>query len=307
MKTKMFLFVATIAMIMTSCGSSKKSQNDQMMMMMMQMMQQQQQNQSQPIQNATQYTTQQGQQVQLLDPSTMQSNMTPCERLAREGWMAGKLRGYGTGRSRNINAAMNQAILNARNDMAASINALVQSYMQDYNEDLQQDDSYSNAQAFTMIQEQVVKEMVQGSLVVFQDKRVENGIYYYEACVQLEKDFVETAVMSDATKKGIRLDAEKFREKAQNAWDRMTVERAGENPALTNYQNQQQQQQLDMQQQQINMQQQQHNMNMEQQQMQMQQQQQQHNQNMQQQRMDMRQQQQQHNNNMEQQYMNLRY
>ena len=37
MKTKMFLFVAIIATIMTSCGSSKKSQNDQMMMMMMQM------------------------------------------------------------------------------------------------------------------------------------------------------------------------------------------------------------------------------------------------------------------------------
>ncbi|MBO7267069.1 MAG: hypothetical protein J6V12_04835 [Bacteroidaceae bacterium] len=59
MKTKMFLFVATIAMIMTSCGSSKKSQNDQMMMMMMQMMQQQQnqggqqQQQQQPAQAAS--------------------------------------------------------------------------------------------------------------------------------------------------------------------------------------------------------------------------------------------------------------
>lgn len=52
MKTKMFLLVVAIVMVMASCGTSKQSQSDLMMMQMMQMMMQnqggQQQQQQQP-------------------------------------------------------------------------------------------------------------------------------------------------------------------------------------------------------------------------------------------------------------------
>ena len=296
MKTKMFLFVAIIAMIMTSCGSSKKSQNDQMMMMMMQMMQQQQQYQGQQ------------QQAQLLDPNTMESNITPCERLARQGWQAGKLRGYGSGVSGNRDMARNRATLSARNEIASQMRTWIRSFMKDYNEDIDVNEASSNEQKFSAIQESVVDEVLQGSVIIFDDVKKEgSNRYFYEVCVELDPKSVINAVLNESALNGVRLNAEKLTEKAEARWNENAVKKAGYDPAVANYQNEQQQQQLNMQQQQINMQQQQHNMNMEQQQMQMQQQQQQHNQNMQQQHMDMRQKQQQHDNNIEQQYMNLRY
>ena len=41
-------------------------------------------------------------------------------------------------------------------------------------------------------------------------------------------------------KNEIRIDATKFREAAQKAWDKMSLERAGYNPAVVNFENQQQ-------------------------------------------------------------------
>ena len=238
-----------LMLIAISCGSSKKT------------VEQQYPNYGgyQPYPPQQQYVQNQQQQG-ILDPTTMQSNITQCERLANQGWQLGKLRGYGSGESGNRDMARNRASLSARNQIAATMNTLVQSYMRDYNEDMQQDDASSNSQMFAATQEQVVKEMLSGAAIIFSDVKKSGNRYMYEVCVELDKSAVENAVLNQSAKNGIRLNAEKFREAAQKAWDKMSIERVGYNPAVTNFENQQQQQQLNMQQQQLNMQQQQLNM-----------------------------------------------
>ena len=294
MRTKFMSLVAVI--LLTSCGSSKQQQVAQYPNYGGYQPYPQQGYYQQPVQ---QYAPQQHASQQFLDPTMMQSNATPCERLAHEGWPQGKLRGYGSAESGNRDMARNRAALNARNEIAATLNALVQSYMTDYNEDVQQDNSFSNSQIFVATQEQVVKEMMTGTGIIFSDVRQNGNRYFYEVCVELDKATVENAVLNQSAKNGIKMDAERFRETAQKAWDRLSVEKGGYNPAIANFQNQQQQQQMNMQnqqlQQQMNAQQQQHQMNMEQQQMQYQLQQQQ----LQQQQMQLQQQQmqQQQNNN----------
>ena len=196
------------------------------------------------------------QQQGLLDPTTMQSNVSPCERLANQGWHQGKIRGYGSAESGNRDMARNRATMSARNQIAGTLNALVQSYMRDYNEDIQQDDVASNSQMFLATQEQVVKEMVSGTAIIFSDVKQNGNRYFYEVCVELDKNAVEEAILSQSAKNGIKMDAAKFREAAQNAWDRYSIEKAGYNPAAADFENMQQQQRLNMQQQQINMQQQ---------------------------------------------------
>lgn len=200
------------------------------------------------------------QQQGLLDPTTMQSNVSQCERLANQGWQQGKIRGYGSAESANRDMARNRATMSARNQIAGTLNALVQSYMRDYNEDIQQDDVASNSQMFLATQEQVVKEMVSGTAIIFSDFSKNGNLYFYEVCVELDKNAVEEAILSQSAKNGIKMDAAKFREAAQDAWDKYSIEKAGYNPAAVNFENMQQQQQLNMQQQQINMQQQQLNM-----------------------------------------------
>ena len=254
MKTKVLVFAASVVLV--SCGSSKQQQVQQYPNYGGYQPYPQQQGYY-PQQPAQQYATQ-----QFLDPTTMQSNATPCERLAREGWPQGKLRGYGSAESGNRDMARNRAALNARNEIAATLNALVQSYMTDYNEDIQQDDAFTNSQMFASTQEQVVKEMMTGTAIIFSDVRQNGSRYFYEVCVELDKGMVENAVLNQGAKNGIKMDAAKFRESAQKAWDRLALEKAGYDPAVAGFQNQQQRQQ--------------HQMNMEQQQMQLNMQQQQY-------------------------------
>lgn len=291
MKTKLFLLVAVFALV--SCGSTKQQQMQQYPNYGGYQPYPQQGYYQQPVQPVQQY----GQQ-QFLDPTTMQSNATPCERLAHEGWAQGKLRGYGSAESGNRDMARNRAAMNARAEIAASLNALVQSYMTDYNEDIEQDGSFTNSQLFIATQEQVVKEMMAGTAIIFSDTHKNGSRYFYEVCVELDKNKVENAVLNQTAQNGIKMDAAKFREAAQKAWDRLSVEKAGYNPAVAGFQNQQQQILLDQQNQQ-------HQMNMEQQQMQLNQQQQQHQMNMDQQQMQLNQQQQQHQMNMDQQQLQL--
>lgn len=180
------------------------------------------------------------QQQGLLDPTTMQSNVSPCERLANQGWHQGKIRGYGSAESANRDMARNRATMSARNQIAGTLNALVQSYMRDYNEDIQQDDVASNNQMFVATQEQVVKEMLSGTTIIFSDVNKNGNLYFYEVCVELDKNAVEEAILSQSAKNGIRMDAAKFREAAQEAWDKLSLEKAGYNPAVLNYENKQQ-------------------------------------------------------------------
>ena len=98
------------------------------------------------------------QQEGLLDPTTMKTNVSQCELLANQGWQQGKIRGYGSAESGNRDMARNRAALSARNQIAATLNALVQSYMRDYNEDIQQDDVASNSQMFAAIQSKLLKK-----------------------------------------------------------------------------------------------------------------------------------------------------
>ena len=180
------------------------------------------------------------QQQGLLDPLTMQSNVSQCERLANQGWQQGKIRGYGSAESANRDMARNRATMSARNQIAGTLNALVQSYMRDYNEDIQQDDVVSNSQMFVATQEQVVKEMVSGTAIIFSDVKKNGNQYFYEVCVELDKNAVEEAILNQSAKNGIRMDAAKFREAAQEAWDKLSLEKAGYNPAVLNYENKQQ-------------------------------------------------------------------
>ena len=177
------------------------------------------------------------QQEGLLDPTTMKTNVSQCELLANQGWQQGKIRGYGSAESGNRDMARNRAALSARNQISATLNALVQSYMRDYNEDIQQDDVASNSQMFAAIQEQVVKEMVSGTAIIFSDYKKNGNRYFYEVCVELDKNAVEEAILSQSVKNGIRMDAAKFREAAQSAWDKLSLEKAGYNPAVLNYEN----------------------------------------------------------------------
>ena len=194
------------------------------------------------------YPQQPPQQQGLLDPASMQSIISQCEKLANQGWLQGKIRGYGSAESGNRDMARNRAALSARNQIAATLNALVQSYMRDYNEDIQQDNVTSNSQMFAAIQEQVVKEMVSGTAIIFSDYKKNGNRYFYEVCVELDKNAVEEAILSQSAKNGIRMDAAKFREAAQKAWDKMSIEKAGYNPAVVNFENQQMQQQKNNQQ-----------------------------------------------------------
>ena len=292
MKGKMYLFAAAVTMIMASCGSSKQQQQNPYGYPPYGYPPQQGYYQ-QPGYYPQQPQLTNQQQRQMLDPLTMESNISQTEMLANQGWAAGKLRGYGSAESGNRDMARNRAAVSARAQIAATMRSLVQSYMTDYNEDLAEDEAFSNTQMFAAIQEQIVKETVEGVGIIFSDvQRIGTNRYFYEVCVEMDKGTVEQAMLSSCAKAGIRMEQEKFREKAQNVWDRMSVERAGENPAMADFQNKQQQQQMNIQQQQ-------HDMNMEQQYMDMQQNQQQHNQNMQQQQMQMNQQQQLHNQNMQ--------
>lgn len=282
---KSTFFVVAFALALVSCGSSKQ--------------QQQYPNYGAyypPQQYPPQYQQYPQQQQGFLDPSQMQSNESQCERLAREGWPQGKLRGYGTARSANKNMARDRAALNARNDIAVTMKALVQSFMRQYTEDFAQDGAESSADMGIQLAEQVAKQTMSGAHIIFSDFKRDGNRYEYEVCVELDKSVVEKAAMNQAAKQGIMLNAEKFREAAQGAWDRMAIEEAGYNPAVADYENQQQQRNMQMQQQQ-------HNMQMQQQNMQMRQDRQEHNQQMQQQRMQMRQERQQHNIEMEQQRM----
>lgn len=222
---KTTLLVATLLFI--ACGSSKLQTNQQAYPNYGGYYPQQQ--------NVTQHH-QQG----LLDPGTMQSNISQCERLANQGWQQGKIRGYGSAESGNRDMARNRAALSARNQIAATLNALIQSYMRDYNEDIQQDDIASNSQMFAATQEQVVKEMVSGTTIIFSDVQKNGNRYFYEVCVELDKNAVEEAILNQSAKNEIRIDATKFREAAQKAWDKMSLERAGYNPAVVNFENQQQ-------------------------------------------------------------------
>ena len=292
MKTKLFLLVAVFAL--ASCSSTKQQQMQQYPNYGGYQPYPQQGYYQQPVRPVQQY----GQQ-QFLDPTTMQSSATPCERLAHEGWAQGKLRGYGSAESGNRDMARNRAAMNARAEIAASLNALVQSYMTDYNEDIEQDGSFTNSQLFIATQEQVVKEMLAGTAIIFSDTHKNGSRYFYEVCVELDKNKVENAVLNQSAQNGIKMDAAKFREAAQKAWDRLSVEKAGYNPAVAGFQNQQQQILLDQQNQQ-------HQMNMEQQQMQLNQQQQQHQMNMDQQQLLLnRQQQQLQQQQLQQQQMQL--
>ena len=303
MKTKMSLLAVAVVLFMASCGSSKKSQNDQMMqMMMMMMMQQQNQNQYQG-----QYQAQQAPTHQFLDPLAMQSNVSQTERLAREGRPQGLIRGYGTGSSANQSFASQRAELAAQREAAASLEVLIQSYLEDYNQELGMDASATGAEKAEGIRKQVVNQAMSDCYILFSDYNKENNRYNYEVCVQIDKDKLSQAVIDACARNQIKIDSEHFEQKSRAILAEDDLRKAGYNSNVANFENQQQQQQMDLQQQQHNMNMQQQQMNMQQQQLNMQQQQQQHNNNMQQQRMDMRQQQQQHNNNIEQQYMNQRF
>ena len=69
------------------------------------------------------YPQQPLQQEGLLDPASMQSNISQCEKLANQGWLQGKIRGYGSAESGNKDMARNRAALSARNQIAATLNA----------------------------------------------------------------------------------------------------------------------------------------------------------------------------------------
>lgn len=199
-------------------------------------------------------------QQQLLDPSAMHTNISQCERLAEQGWAVNKLRGYGTGKSGNKNMARQRAVLNARVDLASTMKAWVKSYMREYNEDIEQDGVASNEQMFVALQEQTVNQLLEGTIIIFSDVKQSGSTYEYEVCVELDNAKVQEAVLSQAAKEGVRMNADKFREAAQRAWDNMALQEAGYNPAVQQYEQQQQQHQMNMEQQQMNMQQQQLNM-----------------------------------------------
>ena len=90
--------------------------------------------------------------------------------------------------------------------------------------------------------------MVSGTAIIFSDYKKNGNRYFYEVCVELDKNAVEVAILSQSAKNGIRMDAAKFREDAQKAWDKMSIEKAGYNPAVINFENQQMQQQKNNQQ-----------------------------------------------------------
>ena len=79
--------------------------------------------------------------------------------------------------------------------------------------------------------------MVSGTAIIFSDYKKNGNRYFYEVCVELDKNAVEEAILSQSVKNGIRMDAAKFREAAQSAWDKLSLEKAGYNPAVLNYEN----------------------------------------------------------------------
>ena len=167
---------------------------------------------------------QNGYQGELLDPNTMKSNVSQCERLARQGWTVGKVRGYGSGESGNRDMARQRAALSAKNEIASTMSTLVQSYFREYNEDTSKDGVTINSQDFQGIQEQIIKEKLVGAKIIFSDVKRHGNLYFYEVCVELDKTALEEELLKQSEKKGIRMDSDKFRESAQAAWDKIASE-----------------------------------------------------------------------------------
>lgn len=144
------------------------------------------------------------------------STMTRCEKLAHQGWEAKKIRGYGMAESKNRNAARSRAMLNATNEIAATMNAFVQSYELEYNEDYKLGESTTNAQMSATLKERAVSEYVKGASVIYTTtKEKKDGNFVYEVCMELDQKTLEKAMKKAGVK---NVDAVRI----QNTWNKMT-------------------------------------------------------------------------------------
>ena len=197
MKTKMFLFVATIAMIMTSCGSSKKSQNDQMMMMMMQMMQQQQ----------NQGGQQQQQQQQPAMSSLGQEVAKSPAQLYAEDPKAESLRAWAFFNGFSDDQLEAVAADLARGNLSNSLTAFVQNALENFVDRLSKQGLTSEGIAKNKVKDdkttsklKVVSEgLIQGSKVVVANRyRQADGTETAYVCVELDPSIVADKIRNEA-------------------------------------------------------------------------------------------------------------
>ena len=142
-----------------------------------------------------------------------------CELLALEK-IDGVYRGYGMGESQNKNFARNMASNNARNEIASSISTklkgAIDDYMQQYGASGQQQIVRDEKQKVEQIISSNVNEKLGNSTIVCSENFIKDGTYQVHVCIECKPDLDDIAksVVENLTKDmklKIDYDADKFK------------------------------------------------------------------------------------------------
>lgn len=195
MKQIFVMAVATAALVLSSCSTSKKP----------------------VVTNAPQWTTQQPTQAAKPSKIKIEEEISECERLS---WDVsdGKLKAYASAIDGDRDFARQQATTLARGELASEIKALVTNVMKIYRGSTTRNGVGTSSRNAEQTVDLIAEECMANTAVVCSKRYVVNNGYEYEVCVAMIgtiEDAAKKAVLSEDSALKVKFDEQKFRESYQ--------------------------------------------------------------------------------------------
>lgn len=204
MKKIFVMAVTAAALLLTSCGASKKT----------------------VVANGPQWTNQQP--AQSTKPMKIEDEISECERLS---WdiSDGKLKAYASAIDEDRDFARQQATLLARGELAAEIEAFVTNVMKLYRGSTTKDGVGTSSRQAKQTVDLITEEYMSNTAVVCSKRFIVNNGYECEVCVAMVgmiEDASKKAVLSEDTALEVEFDEKRFRESYQEELARYRQEKA---------------------------------------------------------------------------------